>query len=200
MRLSKVRNHVNPLSVIHSVTFPGFRKIAPVFIDIGAYYGEFTEELSNKFKDSNFIVCEIRTPFARHLTDKFKDKKNIVVLDWDAWKNFWNIIKDSTKNWSIIDTVFINFPDPWFKEKHKKRRLISLNFLKKVKELNLSIKFIFQTDAKILFDDTLEVLRVFWLKDKDLEFFDTSVYWIQTRWERTQLEKWEEIYRVKFKI
>jgi len=182
------------------VSFSGFKKIAPVFIDIGAYYWEFIENLSNKFKDHNFVACEIRTPFARHLTDKFKNKDNIVVLDWDAWNNFENIIKDSIKNGSNIETVFINFPDPWFKEKHKKRRLVNLKFLKKVKKLDLNINFIFQTDAEILFNDTLEVLKKFWLKDKDLEFFDNSIYWIQTRWERTQLEKWKQIYRVRFSI
>jgi tRNA (guanine-N7-)-methyltransferase len=52
-----------------------------------------------------------------------------------------------------IDTLFINFCDPWPKDRHAKRRLTHRRFLNEYKELlKPKAEIIFKTDNRELFD------------------------------------------------
>ena len=83
----RVRNHVNPLSILIEHSFDGFGNDHPILVDVGACKGEFSAELIEKFPDHNFILFEIRRPLAQKLAEKFADKKNVAVFDGDAARN-----------------------------------------------------------------------------------------------------------------
>ena len=194
----RLRAHVNPLSILKEYSFEGFKNNNPIIIDVGACKGEFSETLVYKFWDKNFIIFEIRVPLARKLTEKFKKYPNVKVFDGDAGRNFKAILKPSLDRGVKIETIYVNFPDPWFKVRHKKRRFINSKFLETVSDyLPVDTEFVFQTDQKFLFDETLEILQKSLYRN--IQFFSEPPYGIRTDWEKAKIAEGKEIYRMRFK-
>lgn len=193
----RVRTHVNPLSILKEHAFTGFGNKKPLFIDVGAFKGEFMDQLSQKYPDHNYICFEIRTPIAEKLLEKFEGRENFQVFDGDAARNFRAILQPCLDEGAKIEKIFVNFPDPWFKDKHKKRRFICPKFLEEVSHwLPDETVFVFQTDQKFLFEETLEVL-----KDStynQIEFTTDSAYGIPTDWEKVKMDDGNEIHRMEF--
>ncbi|MEN8252051.1 MAG: rRNA adenine N-6-methyltransferase family protein [Patescibacteria group bacterium] len=198
VKSKRVRHHVNPLADRTEHSFVGFSNDNPIIVDIGADRGEFTEQLLEKFGQSkNFIVSEIRKPLARKLQKKFEKYDNVIVFDGDIVRNFESIIKPSVDKGVLIEEIYINFPDPWFKERHKKRRVISDGFIKKVQKwIPNETSWIFQTDEKQLFEETLEVLES--ISGIEVEFFDEPPHEATTKWEKAKVEGGHKINRIKF--
>ncbi len=195
----RLRPHVNPLSITKEYSFEGFANNNPIIVDMGACKGEFTAELLEKFPDKNFVLFEIRIPLADKLRQKFENNKNVVVFDGDGGRNFEAILRPSIEKGIKLETVYVNFPDPWFKEKHKKRRFITSKFLEKSAEwITKDTEFVFQTDQKFLFEETLETVEnsVF----SKVEFFKKPPFGIRTDWEQAKIKEGDEIFRMKFKL
>ncbi len=198
MPQKRVRNHVNPLSILVEHSFEGFGNNKPIFVDVGACKGEFSAELMEKFPNHNFILFEIRRPLAKKLAENFADKENVVVFDGDAARNFRSILEPCLKEGAKIEQIFVNFPDPWFKDKHKKRRFVDAKLLQECSEwLSEETEFVFQTDQKFLFDETLEVVEA--TPYEPAKFFDSSVHGIPTHWEQQKLLEGDRIWRVLLK-
>ena len=197
----RVRTHVNPLSILKEVSFAGFDNKNPIWVDVGACKGEFFYQLAKKFPDKNFILFEIRKPLYFKLLKLFpiEDFPNVRVFDGDAGRNFKAVLGGAVNKGVKIEKIFVNFPDPWFKERHKKRRFVNEKFLKETSEwINKDVEFIFQTDQKFLFDETLEVVKE--SPFTKIEFFKGSVFGIPTDWESAKLAAGDEIWRMRFGI
>ena len=194
----RIRPHVNPLAITKEFSFSGFGNDRPIIIDVGACKGEFIEALIEKFLEKNFIVFEIRVSLAEKLKAKFADHKNVVVFDGDAGRNFRSIIEPCQNQGALVEEIFINFPDPWFKEKHKKRRFINSKFLTDCAEwLDERTEFIFQTDQEFLFNETLEVIEA--SSYSVVEIFKKSPYGVQTDWEQAKTEEGNLIWRMRIR-
>ena len=194
----RVRAHVNPLSILKEHSFKGFENNNPIIVDVGSCKGEFSEALIKKFPEKNFVLFEIRVPLAEKLREKFKEYPNIVVFDGDAGKNFKNIFQSSIKKGAHIEEIFVNFPDPWFKEKHKKRRFINPKFLEECAEwISDDTWFVFQTDQRFLFEETLEVVES--SSFSYIERFETSAHDTPTHWEQQKMDEGFQIWRMRFK-
>ena len=97
-------------------------------LDIGTGYGETSIFLANKFLDKVVISCE-----------KYIDG-NIILLKNIEKNEIKNILLHNGNVYDILesihrkcfDLVWIFFPDPWPKNRHAKRRLITSNFLIKL--------------------------------------------------------------------
>lgn len=194
----RVRHHVNPLADQTEHNFDGFDNDNPVIVDIGADRGEFVQQLLEKSGTTkNFLVLEIRKPLAQRLHDKFENYNNIIVFDGDATRNFESLLKSSIDKGVLIEEIYINFPDPWFKERHKKRRVINEKFLTDVQVwIQPKTKWIFQTDQKPLFDETVEILQN--IDGIKIEFFDTPPHKATTKWEDAKVVSGDKIYRLSF--
>lgn len=191
----RVRAHVNPLSILKEHSFQGFGNNNPIIVDVGACKGEFAYELVQKFPGKNFVLFEIRVPLANKLREKFSEFSNVVVFDGDAGRNFESILKSSAER---IETIYVNFPDPWFKEKHKKRRFINTKFLNSCEEwMNGETEFVFQTDQQFLFEETLEVVKE--SPFREIQFFKDSPHGVQTDWEVAKIREGGQVWRMKFK-
>jgi tRNA (guanine-N7-)-methyltransferase len=131
----RIRNHVNPLANRERFSFTGFKNNKNIIVDIGSYRGEFGERLLEKFGDEkNFIFFEIRKPFEEYLKKLFESYENVKVFGGNANNNLRKVLEESMKRGIEIEKIFINFPDPWFKEKHHKRRVVTKDFLGNLKE------------------------------------------------------------------
>jgi len=200
MKLPKrVRNHVNPLADQTVYSFEGFPNNNPIIVDIGAYRGEFSQKLIEHFTERrNYIVAEIRKPYAHYLRELFSDNKQVAVFDGNSAKNLHAILAPSIKKDIPIEYIFINFPDPWFKEKHKKRRIITESFLQDCKTwIQPETIFVFQTDQQQLFLETQEALR-----DENITYkeFGEPLFDITSYWEEMKRGEGSHIYRMTFSI
>ena len=192
----RVRNHVNPLAITEEISFAGFANGNPVVVDVGAYRGEFVEGLADQFPDQNYIALEVRRRVADELQKKFARRDNIVVFPGDAGRNLRTILEPSMKRGIRIKEIFVNFPDPWFKKKHHKRRFINKDFLKETKTwIDHETRWVFQTDQERLFHDTVDILDELAIAYRRLS---SSPYGVKTKWEKAKLAVGQEIYRLEF--
>jgi len=134
-----VRQHVNPLSQFFQLplSLPSknvlFKKSHyPIHLDIGSAKGEFLIELATKYPDWNFVGLEIREPLVS-LCEKKRKK-----LELNNLKFLFCNVNVSLDEWlSDLDDcqlkrVSIQFPDPWFKRKHIKRRVLKTSLLNSI--------------------------------------------------------------------
>ncbi len=103
----------------------------PIHVEIGMGKGKFIYELASNNPKINYIGIEkfdsaivkalekvIETPLA-----------NLYLLRTDA-----NILTELFPQ-NSIDRIYLNFSDPWPKERHAKRRLTHKDFLKRYQEV-----------------------------------------------------------------
>jgi len=195
----RIRNHVNPLSDLTEHTFGGFDTDAPIIVDIGAYRGEFSEALVSHYGEKrNFIVTEIRKPYAKYLSELFTSSSNVAVFDGDTNRILRSLLEPSIKQGREVEYIFINFPDPWFKDRHKKRRVLSQRFISDCKEwLPANTKIVLQTDQEQLFRETQELLD-----ENSIAYTEFTELLVpaQTYWETMKIEEGDTIYRMHLTI
>ncbi len=196
-----MRHHVNPLSDRSEYSFNGFGNDRPIFVDIGADRGEFSAGLIANFGDTyNYIVLEIRQPLAQRLEERFAHHENVVVFAGDAVRNLRSLLLQSiVSDGARIATIYINFPDPWFKDRHHKRRVLCKRLLDDVRLwMPLDTEWVYQTDQKMLFDDTIELLQCEGFSR--ITFFDEPPHNIRTKWEKAKIVNGDRIYRMQFTL
>lgn len=128
-----------------------FPKKQPIFLEIGMGKGNFIVENAKKYPDKNFIGIE-----------KFDSVmvKAIEKAEQQELPNLKMIRMDATEIESIfdheIDTIYLNFSDPWPKNRHDHRRLTSPRFLKRYDTIFKEKKhIIMKTDNRKLFEYSL---------------------------------------------
>ena len=120
------------------------------------------------------------------------------MFDGDTNRILKSILEPSIKKDRSIEYIFINFPDPWFKDKHKKRRVVSQRFIDDIKQwLPSATKIIFQTDQEQLFCETQELLQENTITFKNIS---SSPLNAQTYWESMKIKEGETIYRMCFSL
>ena len=205
-----MRQHVNPLSQFFQLplSLPSknilFEKSHyPIHLDIGSAKGEFLIELATKHPDWNFVGLEIREPLV-----SLCEKKRI-KLELNNLKFLFCNVNVSLDEWlSDLDhgqlkRVSIQFPDPWFKRKHFKRRVLKTNLLNSVaKTMSKDGELFIQSDIFKLFEsmtNTIDENRYFTRKDVgDLRLIDKNPYNVMTDREIFSLKKNLLIYRVMY--
>ncbi len=201
MSKKRVRHHVNPLSDRSEYSFAGFGNDRPIIVDIGADRGEFTQGLLDLHGDRyNFLVLEIRKPLAQRLMERFADNENVAVFAGDAVRNLRALLNDAiTVDGASVEMIYVNFPDPWFKDRHHKRRVICERLITDVRTwMPRGISWTYQTDQKQLFDDTVVLLMQSGVEN--IVYFDASPHGIQTKWEQAKMAAGDSIYRMRFAL
>lgn len=97
----------------------------PLKVEIGFGNGDFIFNRVQIEPEINFIGIELYHRGIQTLARKIKKSniKNLIIIYADAK----NILTDSIRDNDLAE-IYINFPDPWPKKRHKKRRLINVNF------------------------------------------------------------------------
>ena len=136
-----------------SLTDEEISSLSNVYLEIGSGKGEFLIKMAEKFPDKFFLGIEKNVTCAGITAKKMVEKNlsNCKLLYGDA-ANILPLFKDGS-----IETLFLNFSDPWPKKRHHKRRLTSDSFLKEyIRVLHQGSRLIFKTDNIDLFNDSLE--------------------------------------------
>ncbi len=129
----------------------------PIHIEIGMGKGKFLIRLASENPDINYIGIEKYSSVLIRAVEKRKelDMGNLCLIRFDA--EYINDIFDENE----IARIYLNFSDPWPKDRHAKRRLTSVEFLSRYdKFLTADGEVIFKTDNRALFEFSLEQVEI----------------------------------------
>jgi tRNA (guanine-N7-)-methyltransferase len=128
----------------------------PLKLEIGFGMGSFLIEIATKEPTSNFIGIDFYHKGIRKLMTRIKklQLENIRVVYGDIRSKLSVLFQDRE-----LDTVYINFPDPWPKKRHTKRRLIKPEFANQLaRKLSLEGRACLATDSE---NYAMEMLEYF---------------------------------------
>lgn len=130
----------------------------PIRIEVGMGKGQFLMEMAGRNPQINYIGIEMYDSVllrAVQRREKLEEELfNLYFIRMDA-----RALPDVFKK-GEVDRIYLNFSDPWPKERHAKRRLTSREFLKRYEEILLPGALVeFKTDNQGLFGFSLEEIR-----------------------------------------
>ncbi len=132
-----------------------FKNNNPIHIEIGMGKGDFIIESAKRYHNINFIGIEKYDSVIVRAIQKSNELElnNLKIVRMDAH----NLLDIFDKE---IDTIYLNFSDPWPKDRHAKRRLTSPVFLSIYDQIFKNTKnIIMKTDNINLFNYSLETLK-----------------------------------------
>ena len=109
-----------------------FGRDAPRVLDIGTGMGETTLELARENPENDYLAVEVHRPGVGRLLYGIAEYglRNIRVISRDAV----DVVNRQVPEGSL-SSIYINFPDPWPKKRHHKRRLIQPGFINRLTAL-----------------------------------------------------------------
>ena len=165
-------------------------------IEIGMGKGDFIIGMAKKHPEINFIGIEMFDSVIVRAVQKLEEEElsNLKLIRMDA--NSINEVFNKE-----IDTIYLNFSDPWPKNRHEKRRLTSHNLLKKYDSVFKNEKKIFQkTDNIELFSYSIESLSTYGytLKNVTMDLYNNMIEDnVQTEYEKRFHDKNVKICRME---
>ena len=173
-----------------------FNNNNPIHIEIGMGKGNFIIENAIKYPNINFIGIE-----------KYDSVivKAVRRLDTLELPNLRLIRMDATKIDEVFDKeiseIYLNFSDPWPKDRHAKRRLTSPNFLNKYKSIvKDKVIITFKTDNRKLFEYSVMTFNSeqFTIEELSLDLYNDDITDnIPTEYEMKFHSKGFPIYKIR---
>jgi len=200
-----VRQHVNPLSQKYqqSIEIPKWSQIysnlsLPFHLDLGCGRGRFLLQMAQQYPQRNYLGLEIREALvteANEIRDTYQ-LTNLHYLFGNINNSLENLLASLPPD--SLELITIQFPDPWFKKKHQKRRVVQPEIVEILAEFLTAKGLIFlQSDiqevAQEMFDRFVEkglfkpLQNEIWLTENPLE--------VMTEREIATINKQEPIYR-----
>lgn len=113
----------------HAVIDPEavFGRSAPLTVEIGSGQGHAIVAAATEQRDRNFLAIEVfRAGLARTMIRaEWADATNLKLIEANAPE-----VLEGALAAGSVDEIWVFFPDPWAKERHKKRRLVAPDFLR----------------------------------------------------------------------
>ena len=133
-----------------------FSNSNPIQIEIGMGKGQFIYEMARLNPSINFVGIEKYSSVLIRAIQKMEADtlSNLIFIRMDAEDIDEVFAKDE------VDKIYLNFSDPWPKDRHAKRRLESKQFLERYSHiLKDNGRIEFKTDNNDLFDFALEEVK-----------------------------------------
>jgi tRNA (guanine-N7-)-methyltransferase len=114
---------LDPATLTTPVPWPAiFGNDRPVEVEIGSGKGLFLANAATARPGHNFLGIELAKKYARRAAERVAKKglANVRILPWDA-RRFMAVHCPATS----VHTLHVYFPDPWWKKRHKKRRVFA---------------------------------------------------------------------------
>lgn len=167
VRKLKARQHVNPLAsnyqtalelpeswLQQSFSRPG----QDIILDIGCAKGSWALQYAQNHPEVNILGLEIRRPVVDYCNSRRRllDLSNAHFLAVNANVNLESILSHLSQRSVIPHAITIQFPDPHYKTKHIKRRLVNKEFVTMLaRHLPPQSQVFLQTDLDFLMEDML---------------------------------------------
>lgn len=130
----------------------------PVQIEVGMGKGRFIMDMARLHPEVNYIGIEMYDSVLLRAVQKIEQLEeklpNLYFIRTDA-RNLPEIFGKEE-----VDRIYLNFSDPWPKDRHAKRRLTSRQFLERYDQILVKNGHVeFKTDNRPLFEFSLEEIR-----------------------------------------
>ncbi len=200
----RVHQHVNPLS-------PYYRQepkavdlaadfgdpLLPLHLDIGCARGRFILRMAEASPDWNFLGVEIR--------ESLVDEANRIAAEHGLTNLHYSFCNAMLWLGKLLEAIpagavqmiTIQFPDPWFKKKHAKRRMVNFELVENaVRKLAVGGQIFIQTDIEFLAAEMFELFRA----DDRLHEINIAEnpFSIKTEREKSVEEKGVQVFRKKY--
>lgn len=174
-----------------------FEAKQPVHIEVGTGMGTFITELAGRNPDINYVGIELDKNVMIRVLEKVRESElenvRLLLLDANKINEYFNE--------NEVDRIYLNFSDPWPKNRHEKRRLTSGSFLEQYKAiLKNAGELHFKTDNRGLFEYSLTSLNQFGMTFHEVRLNlheDEPEDNIRTEYEEKFSAKGNLIYRLK---
>lgn len=133
-----------------------FDRQAPLEVEMGSGKGLFLQNAARATPEHNFLGIEVARMYARFSASRLAKRQltNAVMVSGDGLRLFRELLPDAS-----LAAVHVYFPDPWWKQRHRKRRVLTPEFLQDVaRTLQPGGLLHFWTDVQEYFESTLELL------------------------------------------
>lgn len=133
-----------------------FENNNPLHVEIGTGKGRFLMTLAEQNPDINYIGIEKFSSVLIRAIEKQRELAlpNLYFIRMDA-ENIEEVFGEGE-----VDRIYLNFSDPWPKDRHAKRRLTSKQFFARYnKVLDKRGRVEFKTDNRDLFDFSVESVK-----------------------------------------
>ena len=165
-----------------------------IYIEIGMGKGDFIINMAQLYPDINFIGIEKFDSVMVRAVEKLEQKEipNLRLIKMDAREIDQIFAKE-------ISRIYLNFSDPWPKERHSKRRLTSEIFLQKYDIILKTKEIIMKTDNRKLFEYSIKSLTDYGYK---IDLLSLDLYKddikdnIQTEYEKKFTSMGNIIYKI----
>ncbi|MFZ1702199.1 MAG: tRNA (guanosine(46)-N7)-methyltransferase TrmB [Pyrinomonadaceae bacterium] len=163
----RVHQHVNPLSpyyqqepepVAYERVFA--EPALPLHLDIGCARGRFLLRMAEAEPAWNYLGVEIREPLVIEANEIAAEQglQNLRYEFCNAMLWIDRLLERVPPD--TLQTVTIQFPDPWFKKRHAKRRMVNAELVHAVvKNLAATGRVFVQTDIEALADEMFSLFR-----------------------------------------
>ncbi|WP_040985611.1 tRNA (guanosine(46)-N7)-methyltransferase TrmB [Oceanobacillus jeddahense] len=177
-----------------------FNNENPIHVEIGSGKGQFITGMAKQYPDVNFIGIEVAKSIIVSTVQKVDEEAldNVRLLNEDA-NNLLAIFAENE-----IEQIYLNFSDPWPKNRHEKRRLTYKSFLEQYQNiLPDQGQIVLKTDNRGLFEYSLVSFSEYGMKlvevNLDLHGIEDETN-VKTEYEEKFSSKGHVIYRCKVKF
>jgi tRNA (guanine-N7-)-methyltransferase len=206
----RVRQHVNPLShkYRHPIDPPDWNQVyqdltQPIHLDIGCARGRFLLQMAQLYPKINFLGIEIREPLVIEANQE-RDSLGLSNLDF-LFGNI-NVVPEILLQSLPVDKLFwvsIQFPDPWFKQRHSKRRVVQPELVQALANYMVAGGLVFlQSDVESI---ALEMTEKFqehpnFVRQHTTFWLEENIFSVATEREKATYNRGQPVYRSLFQI
>ena len=167
-RRRRLRQHVNPLTqasqrvAVAPAWASAFADASlPLHLDIGCARGAFAVELAARLRDSgrsgNVLGLEIREAAASEAQAAAQPHENLHVICCNAATSLEPLLRTYP---GPVAAAYILHPDPWWKKRHRKRRLVNREFVATLaRVVPPGGQLLLQTDVEGLMEEMASTVR-----------------------------------------
>jgi tRNA (guanine-N7-)-methyltransferase len=181
----RIRQHVNPLKSFFQkpITLSddwmqqSYKNVKlPFLIDLGCAKGIWIAKMAEAQTDFNFLGLEIRDRLVEYALKQFSDLPNAHYIYCNVNVNLDRLLSDINAH-SKLDYIVLQFPDPLFKKKQKKRKILTDAVMSVLaSHSHAGTQFFVQSDVPEVMDEIFETI------DANGKFVDAPGYHRSQLW------------------
>jgi tRNA (guanine-N7-)-methyltransferase len=197
----RVRKHANPFTVVTRVApldrRASFGREAKLEVDVGCGAGDYLFQRARARADLDFVGLEVRKPLVESANARARAEglRNLAFFWANAHENV-----DLAPPGEVV-RFCIQFPDPCFKKRHWKRRIVQPFFVRRMAEvLPIGGEIFAQSDVRPLAEEMHEMLSAEAALAPRLpaDLSGQNPFEERTEWERQHEREGEPVHRMWF--
>jgi tRNA (guanine-N7-)-methyltransferase len=200
----RVHQHVNPLSPYYrqeptpvALSRVFAKPELPLHLDLGCARGRFILRMAELQPEWNFLGVEIREPLVVEANEIAGEVglPNLHYVFCNAMMWLGKLLEEIPGQ--SLQRVSIQFPDPWFKKKHAKRRMVTDELAEViVNHLAEAGEIFVQTDIEFLAEEMFEIFRC---REELIESaWPDGIFPVKTEREQAVEAKGLPVFRTRF--